>query len=263
MHSPSSALSTIWLFMTLHISDVENNTLLLTPYASQLGLLSDHFDLRFLQENDLITNTATGRGVVYFFTLGQQQLVLRHYKRGGLVAKISTDKFLFNSIANTRCFEELHVLQYLQEAGVNVPMPVAGRIVRSGLLYSADIITALIEDATELHDILRTHTICSETWKAIGAQLKKMHNAQVFHGDINVKNVLVSKQIDTQHMNGQNSPSTVYLLDFDKCAIKQGDHWKKANLMRFKRSLIKQTNKLEEYHYTPDNWDALLQGYND
>lgn len=168
------------------------------------------------------------------------------------MAKVSTDKFLFKGIAKTRCYEELSVLQHLLKAKVNVPAPIAGRVRRSGLFYSADIITALIDNATELHEILQTRAVDVDVWQAIGVQIKKMHNAQVFHGDINVKNVMLSENAQVP---------TVHLLDFDKCEIRHGEHWKQANVLRFKRSLLKQLSKIETYYYNSDHWDALLSGY--
>lgn len=238
--------------MTLHISEIKNHTLLLTPNAQGLGLLGEHFNPAFLAQEELITNTANGRGLVYFFKVADENVVLRHYKRGGLIAKISSDKFIFRDIAHSRCFEELTVLQHLRKANVNVPVPIGGRVTRQGVFYTADIITGLINDAVELHEILQLKRLSTKAWEAVGVQIRKMHNAQVFHGDINVKNVLLSQSMDTP---------IAHLLDFDKCNIKQGNAWKEANLLRFKRSLLKQLNKLETYNYSAENWDELLSAY--
>ncbi|GAB56134.1 3-deoxy-D-manno-octulosonic acid kinase [Glaciecola punicea ACAM 611] len=239
--------------MTIQVTELNKSTLLLTPSAEALGLCDDHFDNDFLKRKKLITQIAKGRGIVYFFTLGNTELVLRHYKRGGLVAKVSNDSFIFTRISHTRCYEELSVLQHLRDKKVNVPKPIAGKITRKGLFYSADIITEVISNAVELNEILLSEGVVAATWQAIGLQIKKMHNAQVYHGDINVKNILLSRQ---------TTPPSIHLLDFDKCAIKRGDDWKNANLLRFKRSLLKQVSKSPHYHYRQRDWDALLAGYN-
>jgi 3-deoxy-D-manno-octulosonic acid kinase len=135
---------------------------------------------------------------------------------------------------------------------VNVPNPIAGKITRKGMFYTADIITEVISDTVELHEVLQSSALLPQTWQAIGSEIKKMHNAQVFHGDINVKNIL---------LNEQRSKSIIHLLDFDKCTIKQGDDWKMANLMRFQRSLLKQVNQLNNYHYHQSDWENLLVAY--
>lgn len=243
--------------MIIKICEIKNDTLLLTPCAQECGLGLNHFSAQFLQREKLITHTAEGRGLVYFFTLKDKNLVLRHYKRGGLVAKISNDSFLFSSIALTRCYKELEVLQHLRNNKVNVPRPIAGKVSRRGLFYKADIITELVPNAIELHELLQCEALTAATWQAIGLQIQKMHKAQVFHGDINVKNIMLTKQ---------SSPAIIHLLDFDKCDIKHGNGWKNANLLRFKRSLLKQKanheGKQQAYHYCPSDWEELLKGYN-
>ncbi|MFT6269938.1 MAG: 3-deoxy-D-manno-octulosonic acid kinase [Alphaproteobacteria bacterium] len=238
--------------MTIQLTESENYTLLLTPNGEGLGLCGEHFNADFLQQKELVTRTAQGRGTVYFFSLGNKELVLRHYKRGGLVAKLSNDKFIFNTISNTRCYEELSVLQHLHSKNVNVPSPIAGKVTRKGIFYTADIITEVIPNTIELHEVLQSEPVSLSTWHEIGTQLKKMHNAQVFHGDINVKNVL---------LNRPTGPQAIHLLDFDKCEIRQGDDWKEANLARFKRSLLKQAGKFKHYYYHQNDWDQMLIAY--
>jgi 3-deoxy-D-manno-octulosonic acid kinase len=238
--------------MTIRLVETSNHTLLLMPSGEGLGVCGQHFNADFLQQKKLITRTAQGRGTVYFFALSNKQLVLRHYKRGGAVAKISDDKFIFCNISSSRCYAELEVLQHLRNNKVNVPNPIAGKITRKGMFYTADIITEVISDTVELHEVLQSSALLPQTWQAIGSEIKKMHNAQVFHGDINVKNIL---------LNEQRSKSIIHLLDFDKCTIKQGDDWKMANLMRFQRSLLKQVNQLNNYHYHQSDWENLLVAY--
>jgi 3-deoxy-D-manno-octulosonic acid kinase len=238
--------------MTIQVSNFQDYTILLSTIGKSLGVLNEHFDAKALAQQNLITRTAEGRGMVYFFTLADRELVLRHYKRGGLVAKVSTDAFIFKGIKTTRCYEELAILQHLQNEMVNVPTPIAGKITRSGVFYSADIITEVIPNTRELHDLLQNQAVSKETWQAIGFEIKKMHNAQVFHGDINVKNILIASERSTEH---------IHLLDFDKCSIKPDDGWKMANLARFQRSLIKQSKKDANYHFHADDWSEILKGY--
>lgn len=49
-----------------------------------------------------------------------------------MVAKLNDDKFIFTAIENSRCYKEISVLQVLRDAQVNVPEPIAGRVVKSG-----------------------------------------------------------------------------------------------------------------------------------
>lgn len=223
-----------------------------TSTGEALGISQLHFDPNYLQQHKLITGTAEGRGTVYFFKLNETDLVLRHYKRGGLVAKLNDDKFLYSKVENARCHKELSVLQLLREANINVPEPIAGRILKKGFFYTADIITRVIANATELHETLQNKAVNKETWRDIGTEIRKMHDVQLCHHDINVKNILL---VDTDDTN------RVHLLDFDKCEVRKGDHWKAHNIQRLQRSLNKQVARCDNYFYQPSDWDALIEAY--
>lgn len=238
--------------MTISATHSNNNIILRTSIGEKLGVSHLHFDADYLQQQKLVTGTAEGRGTVYFFKLNELDVVLRHYKRGGMVAKINDDKFLYTGIENSRCHKELRVLQLLCEANINVPEPIAGRIVKKGPFYTADIITRVIANATELHEVLQNKAVHAKTWQNIGNEIRKMHDAQICHHDINVKNILLVKNDDTNR---------VHLLDFDKCEFQKGNHWKASNLERLERSLNKQVAKCAKYYYEPGDWEALKEGY--
>jgi 3-deoxy-D-manno-octulosonic acid kinase len=238
--------------MTINASHFNNNIILSTGIGEKLAISHLHFDQRYLQQQNLITGTAEGRGTVYFFKLNGTELVLRHYKRGGLVAKLNDDSFFYTGIDKSRCHKELSVLAVLREANINVPEPIAGRIVKKGLIYTADIITKVIPKATELHEILQEKSVHVKTWRDIGREIRKMHDAQICHLDINVKNILLVNN---------NGSCTVHLLDFDKCEARKGNHWKAPNVERLKRSLNKQVGRCADYYYQASDWEALTEGY--
>jgi 3-deoxy-D-manno-octulosonic acid kinase len=234
-------------------------TYLLTPESSSQYLgdelqgrdLLNVFDPQYLIENHLVKRTATGRGKVYFFDLSGIEVVLRHYYRGGLIAKFIKDKFVFAGIQNTRAYRELAILAHLHAKGVNVPKPIVGKVRVLGLTYQCDILTQVIDNATELHQHLCEHGVEDETWKQIGKEIQKLHQAQACHYDLNVKNLLVKDN------------NEIVLLDFDNCEIRQGDAWKAKNLERFKRSLFKQASKHPSYGFSEDKWHILTEAYNE
>jgi 3-deoxy-D-manno-octulosonic acid kinase len=245
-----------------------------------LTRLCKRFNPSWLLTEDLITNTASGRGLVYFFAISGENCVLRHYYRGGLVAKISTDKFIYRDVTQTRPFQELSLLAKLFDAGLNVPKPLAARLQHTRFSYTADIITGTIPRAQELHSHILQQALEPSVWHEIGATLRKMHDLQACHYDINVKNVLLQHPDPTAEEKLSNEKTLpadtsgelrvesvdkpqieVYLLDFDGCKIRSGDAWKSANLARFKRSLEKQRAKFSPYYYDEDCWHSVLQGY--
>src|SRR5262245_56319143 len=61
---------------------------------------------------------ARGRGTVHFIKSGGSGLVLRHYHRGGLVAKVVRDHYLWRGEFATRAFREWQLLYHLRRAGL-------------------------------------------------------------------------------------------------------------------------------------------------
>ncbi len=236
-----------------------------SPWAPLNNSLDDHLDSThklfnpaYLKAENLITNTATGRGTVYFFEAFQEQCVLRHYYRGGLIAKLSKDTFIYPGLEKTRPFQELSLLTSLYNAGLKVAKPLAAKVTRSAFTYTADIITGAIDHAQELHDFILQSPLEPSVWKQIGATLRQMHDLQACHYDINVKNVLL-QQVPVEE--AELAAINIYLLDFDGCKIRTGEQWKKANLERFKRSLEKQKAKFSTYYYDDDCWGFIEAGY--
>jgi 3-deoxy-D-manno-octulosonic acid kinase len=245
-----------------------------------LNRLGKHFDPSWLLAENVITNTASGRGLVYFFSLSGENCVLRHYYRGGLVAKVSNDKFIFRDLTQTRPYQELSLLATLYDAGLNVPKPLAAKLQHTHFSYTADIITGAIARAQELHSHILQQAIDLSVWYQIGQTLRQMHDLQACHYDINVKNILLQQpessseekllreKIPSADTSSESSVKSddepqikVYLLDFDGCKIRSGDAWKSANLARFKRSLEKQRAKFSPYYFDEDCWNSVVQGY--
>lgn len=75
-----------------------------------------------------------------------------------------------------------------------------------------------------------------------------MHDLQVNHTDLNIHNILVDNN------------SVVWLIDFDKCGVKEGDSWKESNLSRLKRSFYKEKNK-RDICWQESDFEQLLIGY--
>lgn len=193
--------------------------------------------------------TAEGRGEAIFYEHQGLSLVLKHYHRGGLVAKLNNDRYLRRRLEYTRSFKEWRLLSQLQAFGLPAPVPVAASVIKKGLFYRADLVTREITGVTTLADLLMEKTLDQKTWQAIGSCIQSFHDRDVYHADLNARNILVGD-------------SNIYLIDFDKGAIRYlGDAWKASNLTRLKRSLLKFQSKTADFHFTDENWKALLAGY--
>src|SRR5262245_52147611 len=64
------------------------------------------FDASYWRERGELDGEAQGRGTTHFIRTGRQHFVLRHYRRGGLVARLMRDRFVWRNESATRAFSE-------------------------------------------------------------------------------------------------------------------------------------------------------------
>ncbi len=173
-------------------------------------------------------HVAGGRGGVRFVATPAGRAVLRHYRRGGLVARVLGDRFLWLGARRTRPLREFAVLAHAHALGLRVPRPVAARYVRQGAFYTADLATRAIEPARTLASLVAHGEVGGFDWRALGRTIRAFHDAGVWHADLNAHNVLLDEA------------GTLWLLDFDRGWLgAPRDRWRRANLARLERSLRK------------------------
>ena len=213
------------------------------------GTWPDLFEPEFIEKNGLATSTAAGRGPVCFFRWGDHKLVLRHYRRGGLLGRSIEDSYLGFSLAGSRPYREWKLLGRLCELGLPVPRPAGIRLTMGMGFYRGDLLTHQVEDAAPLSDRLREAVLEKESWRAVGRTIRRFHDQGAFHRDLNAANILLRDQ-------------EVFLLDFDGGAIRKDEGWKEANLDRLGRSLAKRLRLGATFHFSQPDWELLLDGYN-
>jgi len=208
------------------------------------------FQSRVWAQRSAIVGFAEGRGTTFFIQHQGRDFVLRHYQRGGLVAKISEDRYLWSGLRFTRPWREWLLLEKMQKNGLPVPIPAAIKVERKGLFYTADIMMHRIPHSRTLNHILQTEDLAEGYWIAIGSIIRRFHEQGVYHADLNANNILI------------DDGGRCYLIDFDRCRIrKENMKWKKENLFRLKRSLSKIADNENIFHYSENNWRTLLRGY--
>jgi len=181
-----------------------------------------------------------GRAAAWFVTIAGRAAVLRHYRRGGLAARLVRETYFWRGEDSTRAFAEFDLMRKLWLAGSPVPRPLAAAVWRSGLTYRAAILTERIPDAVPLAD-----TQEPAVWREAGVVIAGMHRLGVWHADLNVYNVLV------------DADARAWLIDFDKGRIgRLTAVQREANLDRLLRSVRKVAPALEA-----KCWSALVQGY--
>lgn len=218
--------------------------------ASRAGnLRAEWFDPAYWRKRDAITGEAPGRGATLFFVDGKQEYALRHYRRGGLVARVCADRYVWRGEADTRPVAEWHLTYHLAHAGLPVAPPVAARYVRRGLLYRGDLITGRLLGTMSLAAALGQGAVPIVTWVEIGRCLRRFHDLGVCHADLNAHNILLGPE------------RAVHLIDFDRATLRRPGLWRDANLVRLRRSLDKVTDELPAGRASEADWHSLLAGY--
>lgn len=219
---------------------------------------ASNFDARWFDRQHWIGSgaargEAAGRGSTLFFEFSpQQQAALRHYRRGGWMAKLRGDRYRYIGEAATRPFSEFLLTSRLYARGLPVPAPIACRYLRQGGDYTGDLITSRIAGAESLAARMAAGTLSLSLWVAVGRCLRRFHDEGVCHADLNAHNILI------------NSADAVFLIDFDRCSLRKlGGWWTDNNLVRLRRSLEKVSDLLPAGAFADTDWQSLLAGYRD
>jgi 3-deoxy-D-manno-octulosonic acid kinase len=207
------------------------------------------FDPGYWGSRSELDGEARGRGTTHYIKTDGKRLVLRHYRRGGLIAHLSKDRYLWRDEGSTRPFAEWQLTYRLHRAGLPVPAPVAARYQRDGLTYRGDIITERLSTVGSLAECLRTGALSVLTWISVGRCIRRFHDLGVCHADLNAHNVLL------------NEEGSVYLIDFDRGQLRKPGLWRDGNLVRLRRSLEKITYALPSERFGEADWHGLLDGY--
>ncbi len=198
----------------------------------------------YWRERDAVTGEAPGRGASLFLTAPDrpdEQWVLRPYRRGGLIARVNDAHYLWTGRERTRAFRELRLTAALHAKGLPVPRPVAAGVWQHGFTYQAALITVRLTGARALADCLADAD--AALLERVGATIRRFHDSGLDHVDLNARNLLVTP-------GGE-----VFLIDLDRCRLRQPGRWQAGNLSRLERSLKK--------FGASASLPAILAGYHD
>ena len=164
----------------------------------------------------------------------EKRMVVRQYSHGGLFRIFTRDLYLFGA----RSVRELVLTENIFSRGIPTIQPV-GAIHRSVLLlfYKAYLLSLEISGAKNLiqyfqeigpHPSRERLLHKRRTIRSAGLLVHQFHEAGFFHGDLQLKNILVSGE-------------QLFLIDFDRSYQKEvlSADEKKKNLFRLNRSVEK------------------------
>lgn len=210
----------------------------------------DWFDPDHWRARDALRAQSGGRGGVAIVATPAGECVLRHYRRGGLVASLMGDRYVWTGADGTRPFREFRLLGELARLGLPAPAAVAAAYRLHGPFYRADLLTRRLAGAHTLADDLAAGKLDQPLAEAVGELVARFHRAGVWHADLNAHNVMIA-------------PDGLYLIDFDRGRLREpAPHWQQSNLQRLRRSLLKLGAAGQgEAAFDATIWQPLLQRY--
>lgn len=196
--------------------------------------------------------TSGGRGGAWFIDREPPGMVLRHYRRGGMMARFAEKTYLFTGFEQTRSVAEFRLLGRLRSLGLPVPEAVAAIAWKYRLFwYRAAILVKRIPNSVTFPDSDRLGD--ESLWSQLGQVIRRFHDNGLNHVDLNCDNILVAGD-------------QLYLIDFDRCKLvpeSENDTdsaWKQRNLERLHRSMRKRCLALSSSRQEL-LWKHLLQAY--
>jgi len=190
-----------------------------------------------------------GRGEILLININGQSAVLKHYYRGGMIANVLLDKYLWTGLDSSRSFAEYRVLRTMYKLDLPVPQPIAARVKKQGLFYQADLITSQIINVSSMADLLLQERLTSQHWLDIGDCIGRFHQLGFYHDDLNIENIMIGHE------------GNVFLLDFDKGFHSQNDKdYSTSSFDRMKRSVMKWCS-VNKQPFPGTEWEQLMVGY--
>jgi 3-deoxy-D-manno-octulosonic acid kinase len=206
------------------------------------------FEPRYWIARGAVVGGAVGRGAATVFEHSGRRFLLRHYRRGGLAARITPDRYLWLGEARTRPLAEMQLTLRMHTAGLPVPSPLAARYEQHGMTYRADIITEFLPGTRTLAECLAAGEAGLPLWAAIGRGIRRFHDYGLCHADLNAHNILLRDE-------------EVFLVDFDRCSRRKPGMWRDANLARLRRSLDGLEDRRSDRRFGDAEWQCLLAAW--
>jgi 3-deoxy-D-manno-octulosonic acid kinase len=198
-----------------------------------------------------------------------ERLVIRRYSHGGLLRALTRNLYLFGS----RSFRELALTEEILSCGISTIQPIGAihQLIVSPF-YKAYLLSLEVPQATDLIQYFEGISLQPSPEKLLfkrrairsaGRLLREFHQAGFFHGDLQLKNILVAGD-------------RTLLIDFDRSCRKKLllNKEKMRNLLRLNRSVekwkrhglrITWTDRLRFFRaYADDDveiWEAIQRAF--
>ncbi len=190
-------------------------------------------------------------------------MIVRQYVHGGLYGRcIGPLRTLY--LDRSQMLGEIRIATHLQNRGIPASNPVVLRFERkAGPFFTAFLVSEKIPGAWNLLALCRrvragTFDMPRRTRQSllekIGVSVAKLHEAGVYHGDLNLKNIIVETGEDAE-------PANLYLIDYKKCRLVKRVPVQKGikNIRRLWRSIRKRPDSAAVFG--PSGHATLTEAY--
>jgi 3-deoxy-D-manno-octulosonic acid kinase len=177
---------------------------------------------------------AKGRGGVGLLAIGDVQLVVRPYLRGGALGALLRDRYP----GPARARAELATLAALRQQGVPVVAPVAAVAQRSGAFWRLRLCTELVADALPVPAFLAAHPEARRfVADAVGTVVRLAFAAGLRHPDLHLDNVLCASR---------GEKVRAVLVDLDRAVLRAplSSDDRDEMLVRMQRHLVRHRGDL-------------------
>lgn len=136
-------------------------------------------------------------------------VVVKHYRRGGLMRRLLQDRYLYTG--HHRSCKEFEMLAQVRQFGIDAVRPLACAFTK-GFLYRCWLVTAEIPAAVTLAALSHQHPEAARhCTRQVAAQMRLLIQHRILHVDLHPGNVLV------------DADGRIYLIDFDRaCRYRLG-----------------------------------------
>lgn len=209
-------------------------------------LLDNLLELLCCKSSGKLIKLPGGRNDIYLLNISKElSVLLKLYSHGGFF-KYFFPKYYFIS---NRFLHELQLYTDILKDNLPAPDYLGGFWMKRFGFYKCGVITRFISDTTTLENYLNDNFVSIEDKYDIlikcGKILRDMHDIGVFHGDLQIRNILIHPL-----------EKAIYLIDFDKAKKMHSLNLfqRSQNLLRLKRSFIKRNINIVYF-------DTLVTGY--
>lgn len=212
------------------------------------------------EDGGLEPSDLAGRQPLGQLRLGDERLVVRRFRHGGLLRWLTGERFLDPD----RPFRELILACELRSRGVRTPEVVGARA-RSipGGGYQLDLLTRRVENALDLGQLLvavrggeLTRARLAPVLVAAGRLVRSLHDLGLAHADLNARNFLVERA------SLERGEPRLWILDLDRSELRErlGDSERRRNLRRFFR-FVQRREEQDGRVLTRSDFARFFRGY--